>query len=85
MQVDGVQMGLEDYNGGDVPAEEPMMVVNSPTLELESYAANYKGLAKLNRLIFIADRCANLRVEALRMALDHVMGTLNVAKYIVSL
>ncbi|OQR76628.1 COP9 signalosome complex subunit 1-like [Tropilaelaps mercedesae] len=81
MQVDGIQLGLDEYHAGEPAVEEPMTIVHNPTLELESYAASYTGLAKLNRLMFIADRCPVLRVEALRMALDHVMGTLNVAKY----
>ncbi|XP_022650923.1 COP9 signalosome complex subunit 1-like isoform X2 [Varroa jacobsoni] len=82
MQVDGMQVGIDECcRAGEPAAEEPIVTVHRPTLELESYAANYTGLAKLNRLMFIADRCPTLRVEALRMALDHVMGTLNVAKY----
>ncbi len=49
--------------------------------DLEAYANNYSGLGRLYRLIFIADHCASLRVEALKMALSHVMQTYNVALY----
>lgn len=66
-------------------SSEEVVLVNNPTFELEMYAAQYTGLAKLNRLLFIADRCPPLRIEALRMAMDHVMGTLNVSKYQASL
>ncbi|XP_018496306.1 COP9 signalosome complex subunit 1 [Galendromus occidentalis] len=64
----------------EATSEEVVSVLN-PTFELEMYAAQYTGLAKLNRLLFIADRCPPMRIEALRLALDHVMGTLNVNKY----
>lgn len=49
--------------------------------DLEQYAAQYSGLAKLNRLLFIADHCPMLRVEALRMALAYVMNTYNTSLY----
>lgn len=49
--------------------------------DLEAYANNYLGLARLYRLQFIADHCPALRVEALKMAISHVMHTYNVAMY----
>lgn len=49
--------------------------------DLETYANCYTGLAKLQRLIFIADRCPQLRVEALRMAIHYVQTTYNVNLY----
>lgn len=61
--------------------EEDRYVVENTTLDLEQYAAQYSGLAKLNRLLFIADHCPMLRVEALRMALAYVMNTYNTSLY----
>jgi len=49
--------------------------------DLEGYINNYTGMAKLLRLIHIADHCPTLRVEALKMAILHVQGTFNVAMY----
>jgi len=49
--------------------------------DLETYATQYKGLAKLYRLTYIADHCPPLRVEALRMALAYVMTTYNTNLY----
>ncbi len=49
--------------------------------DLEGYANIYSGLAKLFRLIHIADHCPQLRVEALKMAIQHVINTHNVAMY----
>ena len=49
--------------------------------DLEQNAAQYTGLARLYRLMFIADHCPSLRVEALRMALNYVMTTYNTNLY----
>lgn len=50
--------------------------------DLEVYANSYIGLAKLYRLIYIADHCPMLRVEALKMAISYVMTTYNVSLYV---
>lgn len=47
-------------------------LVDNPTLDLESYANSYSGMARIHRLLFIADHCVPLRLEALRMALVYV-------------
>ena len=47
-------------------------VVTNATLDLESYANSYTSFAKIQRLMFIADHCQALRVEALKMALNYV-------------
>jgi len=41
----------------------------------------YAGMAKLLRLLHIASRCRSLRVDALRLALNHVQTTHNVSMY----
>ncbi|KAI8512254.1 PREDICTED: COP9 signalosome complex subunit 1-like [Branchiostoma belcheri] len=71
----------------DAPPEENenqpehTFTVESCSLDLESYAAQYTGLARLERLVFIADHCPPLKVEALRMALHYVQRTYNVHLY----
>jgi COP9 signalosome complex subunit 1 len=75
MQVD-VQPEDNDNN------EEENYMVEEPTLDLESYANSYTGLAKLYRLLFIADHCPSLRLEAIKMAIHYVMSqTYNVNMY----
>ncbi|XP_046472824.1 COP9 signalosome complex subunit 1 isoform X1 [Neodiprion pinetum] len=74
MQVDAP---TED---NDNTEEEPYIVEN-PTLDLEVYANSYTGLAKLYRLIYIADHCPTLRLEALKMAITYVMTTYNTGIY----
>lgn len=49
--------------------------------DLESYANSYTGHAKLYRLIYIANHCPSLRIEALKLAISYVMTTYNVALY----
>lgn len=62
--------------------EEENYIVEDPTLDLENYANAYSGLARLYRLIFIADHCPSLRLEAIKMAIHYVMSqTYNVNMY----
>lgn len=61
--------------------EEESYIVENPSLDLEVYASSYTGLARLYRLIFIADHCPSLRLEALKMAVTYVMATYNVNLY----
>ncbi|XP_046993044.1 COP9 signalosome complex subunit 1 isoform X1 [Schistocerca americana] len=74
MQVDAPP---EDNDNNE---EEPYIVEN-PTLDLENLANSYTGLARLYRLMYIADHCPSLRVEALKMAITYVMCTYNVGLY----
>lgn len=61
--------------------EEDMYIVENPSIDLEVYANQYTGLAKLHRLIYIADHCSALRLEALKMAINYVTTTYNVTLY----
>ncbi|CAK9252964.1 unnamed protein product, partial [Sphagnum jensenii] len=57
-------------------------LVDNANIDLESYSNSYIGLARINRLLFIADHCVQLRVEALRTALNYVKdSTYNVNIY----
>ncbi|KPI97409.1 COP9 signalosome complex subunit 1 [Papilio xuthus] len=72
-----VDVPLEDNENN----EAECYVVENPSLDLETYAASYTGFAKLYRLMFIADHCPQLRLEALKMAISYVMTTYNVNLY----
>ncbi|XP_059613641.1 COP9 signalosome complex subunit 1b isoform X1 [Phlebotomus argentipes] len=74
MQVDVEAVDNENH-------EEDTYVVENPTLDLEVYANSYTGLAKSYRLMFIADHCPSLRLEALKMAISYVTTTYNVSLY----
>ncbi|KAE8752379.1 hypothetical protein FOCC_FOCC000851 [Frankliniella occidentalis] len=75
MQVDAPPEDNDNSN------EEEFYIVRNPTLDLETYANSYKSLARLHRLMFIATHCPSMRVEALKMAIQYVMGTYNVTLY----
>lgn len=62
--------------------EEEVFMVDEPSLDLETYANSYSGLAKLQRLIYIADHCPTLRLEVIKMAINYVTTTTyNVSMY----
>lgn len=72
----------------DVPPEEnenveedTAYIVENTTLDLESYAQNYVGLAKIYRLLYVADHCPSLRVDAFKLILAYVQTTYNVPMY----
>lgn len=61
--------------------EEESYTVENPSLDLEAYASSYTGLARLYRLVYVAEHCPSLRIESLKMALAYVTGTYNVGLY----
>lgn len=61
--------------------EEESYIVENSSLDLEAYASSYTGLARLYRLVYVAEHCPSLRIEALKMALAYVTGTYNVGLY----
>lgn len=61
--------------------EEQQIVVENPTIDLEVYANQYTGIARLDRLIYVADVCPVLALEALKMAITYVQTTYNVKVY----
>lgn len=61
--------------------EEEIYSVENPTLDVDVYAQSYTGLARLHRLIYIADHCPSLRMEALKMAIVYVTTTYDVTMY----
>lgn len=79
MQVDMPEENDND-NAGD-ENEEQHFTVENPSLDLEAYASQYTGLAKLFRLQFIAEHCPLLRLEALKLAISCVQNTYNTGLY----
>ncbi|CAG2107161.1 unnamed protein product [Medioppia subpectinata] len=69
-------------NGPEGHHQLGQYLVENPTLDVESYSNAYIGLSRINRLLFIADHCLQLRTEALKMALNYVKdNTYNVNIY----
>ncbi|RWS02940.1 COP9 signalosome complex subunit 1-like protein [Dinothrombium tinctorium] len=80
MQLDVPMEDTDSGEGGEVSINtttndctfNASYLVENPTIDLEAYANNYTGLAKIYRLTYIADHCIPWRVEALKMALNYV-------------
>jgi COP9 signalosome complex subunit 1 len=53
----------------------------APSLDVETYIANYTGVTRLKRLAFIAANGPTLKADALRLALDEVKRTINTGMY----
>ncbi len=57
MQVDeedAVSHSSSDYN------------VDNPNFDLEGYSSSFCGLARVKRLLFVAQHCSSLKVDALK-------------------
>ncbi|XP_067936793.1 COP9 signalosome complex subunit 1-like [Watersipora subatra] len=61
--------------------DEAATIVHNSSLDLETYISSYQGMAKLQRLLYISERCPNLQIEALKMATTAVMRTYNTGLY----
>ncbi|KAJ8098737.1 26S proteasome subunit RPN7-domain-containing protein [Lipomyces tetrasporus] len=57
------------------------VVTTLPLFELESYIQNYTGRNAVDRLLFIADRCPALAVDALVLAIASLKHTAEVNRY----
>ncbi|OWF51862.1 COP9 signalosome complex subunit 1-like isoform X2 [Mizuhopecten yessoensis] len=77
--VEPMQVDAQPEENDNV--EDSQYQVENTSLDLEQYASQYTGLARLKRQLFIAEHCPSLRVEALRMALSYVMTTYNTNLY----
>ncbi len=85
MQLDAVE-DIELFEANEIPNASVNDVLDRPVesapFEVESYAAQYSGFAKLSRLLYIADHCPPLQIEALEQALKYVKeSTYNVNAY----
>uniref|UniRef100_A0A336L7P9 CSON004563 protein n=1 Tax=Culicoides sonorensis TaxID=179676 RepID=A0A336L7P9_CULSO len=79
MNFEPMQVDIQAEDNENI--EDNFYIVENPSLDLETYAASYTGLAKLHRLIFIANHCPTLRLEALKLAINYVTQTYNVTLY----
>lgn len=55
--------------------------VDNSSIDLDTYVTGFTGVMRINRLLFVAEHCPGLRIDALRMALNFVMETFNVQLY----
>jgi len=55
--------------------------INNSSIDLDVYISGYTGFMRISRLIFLAEHCPPLRVEALKSALNFVTETYNTGLY----
>jgi hypothetical protein len=60
----------------------PDFEINNSSIDLDTYVSGFTGLMRINRLIFLAEHCPPLRIDALRLALQFIMETYNTHLYI---
>lgn len=76
-----MELDVEHEDNEEQPNQN-VYVIDNANIDLESYAANYQGLAKISRLEFIANHCRQLRVDALTLAINYIKeNTFNVQAY----
>jgi COP9 signalosome complex subunit 1 len=66
--------------------QQPIAKANAPNIsskefDLESYISNYTGHTKIDRLVFVAEHCKELELDAYRMAIDELKRTTNTILY----
>lgn len=60
----------------------PDFEINNSSIDLDMYVSGYTGLIRINRLIFLAEHCPLLRIDALKLALNYVLETYNTQLYV---
>jgi hypothetical protein len=70
----------EDFPAVAAPVDKSTSS-SSKEFDLENYIANYAGHTKIDRLIFIAEHCKDLELEAFKMAIDELKKTTNTVLY----
>lgn len=74
--------GNPGISSGLYPVYNPDFEINNPSIDLDTYASGFTGLVRINRLVFLAEHCPLIRIDALRLALNYVMETYNTQLYI---
>jgi hypothetical protein len=59
----------------------PEFEINNTSIDLDMYISGFTGLMRINRLVFLAEHCPLIRIDALRLALNYVMETFNTQLY----
>ena len=72
----GIPSGSGVYN-----SYNPDFEINNSSIDLDTYASGFTGLMRINRLVFLAEHCPLIRIDALRLAINYVMETYNTQLY----
>lgn len=56
--------------------------INNSSIDLDTYASGFTGLMRISRLVFLAEHCPTIRIDALKLAINYVLETYNTQLYI---
>lgn len=76
-----VVTGPSGATTGSLSTYNPDFEVTNPSIDLDMYVSGYTGLMRINRLVFLAEHCPTLRIDALRLAINYIMETYNTNLY----
>ena len=86
MQLDAsIDVDVDVDDGSDLSNSDNnnFHIIDSAPFEVETYASQYSGHGKLIRLMYIADHCPPLQIDALEQAMKYVKThTYNVSMYL---
>ncbi|CAK9300018.1 unnamed protein product [Gordionus sp. m RMFG-2023] len=74
LQMDENRMEEEQSNV-EISLNENPLIIEDSHLDLEMYTSYYRGIARLQRLLYVADHCKSLELEALKMIVEYIMGS----------
>jgi COP9 signalosome complex subunit 1 len=55
--------------------------INNSSIDLDLYTSGYVGYMRIARLLFLAEHCPPLKIDALKLALSFVVETYNTNLY----
>jgi COP9 signalosome complex subunit 1 len=77
--ISGTSLTTAGFNS-NVPYNTDFEINNS-TVDIEFYISGFTGLMRINRLLFLAEHCPPLRIEALRLGLNYIMERFDTQLY----
>jgi COP9 signalosome complex subunit 1 len=72
---------VNEENDNETDGQQNDFEINNSSIDLDLYAAGYVGYMRICRLLYLAEHCPPLRIDALRMALGYIMETYNTNLY----
>lgn len=76
--IEPMQVDMPDI---DTDREQDSFIVQNATIDIDTYASNYRDTIKIQRLMFIAKHCPSIAADALRICASSVKQTHNTEKY----
>jgi hypothetical protein len=69
--------GADNFSGNYNPDFE----IHNSSIETDMYTSGFTGLMRIYRLVFLAEHCPTIRIDALKLAINYVLETYNTQLY----